>query len=401
MQNALIFSSNFDGHRQIYVFVIAHVLTKMGFHVCIAGNFSADLNNTFYIDKLISDKSIIKIDTVQYDEFGMKISNSEFLELQEKYNINLTVFAEADNHIPLFISQLSRKNKRFKGRVVGIFLRPWHFYKKLNFIDKYRYIKYVRTKWQNDSRLFHEVLNPVFQLLNASLHIDEFFALNHNKSTWLPDIFQQYADKIVLEENSDQRIWIKRLDEFLIGKKDTFIFLYFGTAQQRRGYDELLKLASDLNACFIHCGLRNYDATYKYNVDELRINLRNNYNLFETNEYLTDPYCIKYFFKSVSHLVLPYQNFLGSSGVMLQALSYGIPVLVPDFGLIGYRVRRFNLGLTYSDNSLKKEFLRFVEIPKENFKNSIYEYMKYQTADRLEDVLQNTFAGLKTRFIQP
>ena len=38
---------------------------------------------------------------------------------------------------------------------------------------------------------------------------------------------------------------------------------------------------------------------------------------------------------------------LGSSGAMLQALMAGRPVLVPDQGLMAWRVRNFGLGLTY------------------------------------------------------
>jgi len=107
MQNALIFSPNFDGHRQVYVFVLVHILTKMGFKVFIAGNFSRNPINTFYIDKLKNDDKFVKIDTSKYDGNGMDISNSDFFDLQGKYEIDLTIFTEADYHISLLSSDTS------------------------------------------------------------------------------------------------------------------------------------------------------------------------------------------------------------------------------------------------------------------------------------------------------
>lgn len=391
MLNALIFSPSFSGHRQVYVFVIADVLDKLGFKLYVAGNFSDNLNNTYYIDKLKENKSISFIDTVGYDGKGIQISNIDFRLLQKKNNINLTVFAEADNHIPLIVSQMLSNNQRFQGKLIGIFLRPFHIYHKIKFLDKLRYLKHLHSNWKTDVRFFHELLNRRNLLLDKSLHIDEYFASKHKKIISLPDVFQQYADKLVIEEHSDQRKWIGKLDDFKKSNKDRLLLLYFGTAQQRRGYDQLLKLAIDHKACFIHCGLRNDNDNYGYNIDDLRGNLVRDNSLFETNEYITDPICIEFFFKSVSHLLLPYDNFYGSSGVMLQALGYNIPVLVPDIGIIGYRVKKYNLGQTYNAKSFEKQFLSFIKTPKEMYSKSIEKYMKFQSADRLGALLINTF----------
>jgi hypothetical protein len=391
MKNVLLFSPSFVGHRQVYVFVLAVVLRKLGYTIYIAGNFSEKLKSTFYLDKLKFDENIFRIDTIGFKGYGIGITNDELIDLQKKYIINLTVFVEADNHIPLFNSQVLHRNKKFQGRTTGIFLRPFYFYNKLTFINKLRYLKRLKLKWKSDERFFHEVLNAQFRLLDTSLYIDELFVSKHKKTIWLPDVFQQYADKLVIEEQSTQRIWIDRLNEFKSTNKGRLFLLYFGTPQQRRGYNQLLKIAVDYNACFIHCGLGNNNKEYKSDGDELRSFLEKENRLFETNEYITDPICIEYFFKSVSHLILPYINFYGSSGVMLQALGYNIPVLVPDTGIIGYRVKKHNLGLTYIPGSFEQQFLTFIKTPKENFSESIEYYMKFQSADRLESVLLNTF----------
>ena len=393
MPNALIYSSGFDGHRQVYVFVLANILNELGYEIYIAGNIEDKINNLFYIDKIKENKKITMINTANYNAFGLNINIQEFINMQNIFNISLTIFAEADNHIPLFNSQLFNKKTKFLGKTVGIFLRPFYYYEKLSFINKLRYIKNLKYNWKSDERLFHEILLKHFRLLTVSLNIDENFVLNHSFNYWLPDMFQQYAETLIGEEKIEQRVWITKLNEFKGKNTDRFIFLYFGAAQKRKGYDLLLKLAVELDACFIHCGLRNDNQQYDQDVDEFRKILHFNNRLFETDQYISDPYCIEHFFKSITHLVLPYRDFYGSSGVMLQALSYGIPVLVPKDGIMGIRVRENNLGLTYTGeyNSLIEKFKKFKELSKSDFDDDIARYMETQSISKLKKILVNAF----------
>lgn len=389
MPNALIYSAGFDGHRQVYVFVLSHILSELKFNIFIAGNLREKITTSLYIEKLQKDDSVTMIDTSSYEQGGLEISTIEVIELQNKYNIELTVFAEADHHISLFNEQINSKSYRLHGKTIGIFLRPFYYYEKFSFLDKLRYIKHFRTRWKSDDRLFHGFLLKHFSLLDSALYIDDNFVAHHPSTQWLPDVFQQFAETLVKNEYSEQRIWIEKLNDFIEKNKDLFIFLYFGTAQKRRGYDLLLKLAIEQNGCFIHCGLRDDREKFDHDVNEFRKILGEKNRIMETDQYISDPICIEYFFKSVSHLVLPYRNFFGSSGVMLQALSYGIPVLVPDVGVIGYRTKKHNLGLTYKGdvNSLIGQFAKFKEISKDSFTDSIALYMNQQSVHNLKEVL--------------
>ena len=289
------------------------------------------------------------------------------------------------------------------GKTIGIFLRPFYFYKKLNFLNKLRYIKHLPGTWKTDVYLFHEYFLNRFKLLDSALCIDENFVSCHPYYQWLPDVFQTYADKAIGNKNIEQRVWIKKLEDFKQENKYKFIFLYFGTAQKRRGYDLLLKMAVEKEACFVHCGLNNSGEKYDFDIEVLKKNLHKKGRLLETNQYISDPLCIEYFFKSVDRLILPYFDFLGSSGVMLQALGYGIPVLVPDKGIMGYRIKKYNLGLTYTGDiiSLENQFNRFKEMPTDLFSNSISNYMKYQNPGQLEKALINVFTGCNKPIMHP
>jgi len=393
MQNVLIYSPSFDGHRQVYVFVLAHILKELGFKIFIAGNTKQILWNSFYIGLLNKSPETKILDTSKYSNGGIDISPAEFLELQNFCETDLTIFAEADNHISLFVSQLFHKKNKFRGKIVGLFLRPFYYYQN-GLLDKLRYFKHLPSRWRNDNQLFHEFFLRRFSLLNVALYIDENFVDHHKYYYWLPDVFQQYADLIVQNEKSEQRVWIERLDEFKEKNKERFMFLYFGTAQFRRGYDILLKMAVDNGGCFIHCGLNTDTEKYAFDINELRSSLRKNGRLFETDQYIEDPLCIEYFFKSVSHLVLPYRNFFGSSGVMLQALNFGIPILAPENGIIGYRIKKYQLGITYNEKnvtSLNTQFNMFKELDPKTFENNIKTYMNLQSVEQLKRVLVNTF----------
>lgn len=396
MHNALIYSPGLDGHRQVYVFVLANILEELNFNIYIACNVYQKVFNSFYFDKLKTKLGITIIDTGKYSEGGLKITHSQFLELQNQLCVDLTILPEADHHLELLTSQLPKKKNSLRGKLVGIFLRPFYYYHNMGLLGKLRYVKHLPSRWKTDERLFHELLLDRFALLDKALYIDENYVQYHHKRVWIPDMFQQYADMVGHYETADQRIWIERLNEFKSKNSDRFLFLYFGTAQYRRGYDVLLKIAEDFDGCFIHCGLRNKNENFALEIDSIRDSLDKKGQLFETNQFIEDPICIEAFFRSVSHLILPYRNFFGSSGVMLQALSYGIPVLAPEAGLIGHRIRKYNLGVTFNEknpNSLLTQCGGFIQTDPRDFEISIQRYMHFQTAENLKECLVRVFSN--------
>src|ERR1039458_4864083 len=392
MPNSLILSNSFDGHRQVHVYIYAHILNELGFKIFVAGNLEENNGDSTYLNKLKKDKSITFIDTVNFVKDGSNILKSEFIELQDACHADLTIFAEADNHIPLFNSQIFNRRK-FRGKTIGIFFRPFYLYEKLNFLNRLRFIKRLPSRWKADDYLFHEHLLKRFRLLDCAMYLDEYFVSRHSNSQFLPDVFQSYADILIKDENKDQQIWIEKLRRFKEKNKGRPIFFYFGTAAKRRGYDRLIKMAIEYDACFVHCGLYNERENFDIYLSELKTFLQVRGRLFETNEYISDPLCIEYFFKSVDRLILPYRNFYGSSGVMLQALNYGIPVLVPDVAIMGYLVKEYKLGLTYHDepNTLFEKFKEFKKLPIDFFKSSIMEYMKLNNPKRFKQVITNAF----------
>ncbi len=61
-------------------------------------------------------------------------------------------------------------------------------------------------------------------------------------------------------------------------------------------------------------------------------------------------------------LPLPYRSHTGSSGVQLMAHEYGVPVLVPDFGLMAERVQAHGLGEVYRPGDEADFSVRFAAL---------------------------------------
>ena len=396
MAGALIYSPGFDGHRQIWIYVLSQILNELGYKVYIAGNTEQKVSNSFYINELSKWANVEIINTGNFTEGGLKISHAQMRALQDKLSVDLTILPEADHHLELLASQIPKKKKPLRGKVYGIFLRPFYYYQPRGTRDKLRFIKHFQSRWKKDDRFFHEWLLDRFSLMYRALYLDEKYVINHPRRYWIPDMFQQYADMIIQKEEPDQRLWIEKLEKFKLKNKGRFMFLYFGTAQFRRGYDVVMDMALRYDGCFIHCGLQNNKEKYLHNVAEMRTILAERGVLFETNQYIEDPLCVESFFRSATHLILPYRNFFGSSGVMLQALSYGIPVLAPDKGIIGHRIEKYGLGITYSDSNpegLHSTFVKFRTTKPEQYQQSICNYMSFQTAANLKKTLIEILTG--------
>ena len=157
-----------------------------------------------------------------------------------------------------------------------------------------------------------------------------------------------------------------------------------------------MNLAEKSDGCFIHCGLRNGKERFDYDTEKLRQSLGRKGALLETNQFIEDPLCVEAFFKAATHLILPYRDFYGSSGVMLQALSYGIPVLSPNRGIIGHRIEKYGLGLTYDDKDPEDFYVRFDlfrnQAP-QSYQEKIESYMSYQTSSNLARSLREILEG--------
>lgn len=79
---------------------------------------------------------------------------------------------------------------------------------------------------------------------------------------------------------------------------------------------------------------------------------------------------------------------------MFQALAVGKPVLVPDQGLMGWRVRNFGLGLTFSSGDfrdMRYKFSLLQDTPPQFFADSIQRFLSYFDQAQFEAAMDGAF----------
>lgn len=118
--------------------------------------------------------------------------------------------------------------------------------------------------------------------------------------------------------------------------------LFFGVARRNKGLHTLLRAMRDLDDCTLTVAGRfdelRYQQEIRTMVEQLppgRVEL--------VDRFIEDEEMGKIFGES-SLVVLPYVTFAAQSGVLHDALSYGLPVIVTDVGALGESVRRWGIG---------------------------------------------------------
>lgn len=390
MKHALVFSPSLDGHRQVYAQYFIESLLKRDFRVFMVSESSEVKKNYPYLHNYQSNPSVT---TVGIKE-ALGISLSDFRKLQGRFDIDLTVFLEADNHLKLLNYQLLPGFPRLRGKNIGVFLRSSNYIylpkPHSNLWNRILFIKHLPKHWQSDPFIFNEFTLPKYKLINTSLMLDEIFVETHTKiHQWLPDIIFPILPDDPNTVMVEKRLWEPQLASFLEKNKGKEILLYFGEAQYRRGYDSLLKLACEEKCCFIHCGLSSYPEKYEVDILELKNYLDSQGLLFETKAFIQCYQTMQLFFSVCKYVVLPYRRHFVSSGVMLQAIHFGKPVLVSDQGLMAARTQLHHLGLIYchDDYADLKQKLKILKETSNNFSKDLIRYKQTYSPNKVMETL--------------
>ena len=387
----LVFSPALGGHRQVYCRVLTDILHDSGCGVVLAGALRGleEPVRDALVDALRRRGPVELVDTSGLPRGGRDVGVDALGRLVREKAADITVLTEADDHVGLLTRQML-PGRRLPGRRVGIFLRgtrhvhvgrgpdPWR--------NRLRRWRRGRVAWTTDPYTFHERLMPRVGLLDAALCLDEVFVGTHGRPyEWLPDIFASFDDRD-WALGATERAWLERLREFCALQSGSEVLVYYGTAQARRGYPAIVRLAVDLEAGFVHCGARPPVDDPGGELARLRESLAKRGALLETDAYLSGFGVAREFMRAAPCAILPYRRHYVSSGVMLQALEAGRPVLVPERGLMAWRTRTFGLGRTYTEASygdLRREATRLLSETPTAYASRIESFMSYFARERV------------------
>ena len=372
MKRILLYAPDVVGHPRVYCRVIADVLADADCEVFVCMGFTeeASLDRSPDILPLVGRRGVQVLDNREHSATGKPhLRAEELAKLQASYNIDTTLFIEADKSRLEFSRISTGEAPRLRGRNLGIFANTAEWYPgEDSFTGAPRRIlaPTLRTTLGNvgravfqrkrSARHFYEKIILGRKVLDEILVKDERLAAWYGPPVyWMPEMSRPAAARETAAETEEFSRREGDLRAFLARNPGREPALYFGDAAYYKGYDLFLQfVASTPSACAIHAG-QSYDALqrsyFQHDVDVLRAQLAAEGRLHETNAYVHTQRLKKLYFGAVRLYITTHRLAL-SSATVIQALELGKPLLVPDRGLLGHRVRSQDLGDVYAYGNL-------------------------------------------------
>lgn len=367
MKRILLYSPDVVGHPRVYCRVIADALADVPCELFIALGFSEEtgLAESPDLHPLAARQRVDLIDTRNHSQMGKAhLTAEELLALQTHLNIGTTLFIEADKSNVEFIRIAEKQAAPLRGRNLGIFAYTSEWYPgEDSFTGEPRRLRAptLRTTLGNikrrifgrkkSAKYFYEKIIMKAGVLDEILVKDERLSERFGPPVyWMPEISRPTEAAETPEEAAEYDRRYAELQAFLTSNAGLEPVLYFGDAAYYKGYDLFLQfVATTPGTCAFHTG-RSYDdqqrSYFKYDVEALREKLKSEGRLYETNDYVHTQRLKELYFKT-GRIYLTTHRLALSSSTVIQAVELGKPVLVPDRGLLGHRIRSNNLGDVY------------------------------------------------------
>jgi hypothetical protein len=367
MKRVLLYSPDVVGHPRVYCRVIADALEAQDCELVVAMGFTdaVGLKDSPDLQPLTSRPRAKLIDTRTFSRTAAPyLTAEEIVALQTRFDVDTTLFIEADKSNAEFTRIAAGTAPRLRGRNLGIFANTAEWYPgEDSFTGERRGLlaPTLRTTLGNLKRAvfnrkqsaayFYEHVLIARKVLDEILVKDERLAQWRGEPVyWMPEISRPAGAAETTDEAAECARRKAELKAFLAKNSGREPVLYFGDAAFYKGYDLFLEfIASTPSTCAIHAG-RTYEAQqhgqFRCDVDALRTQLKKEGRLFETNAYVHTQQMKELFFGAIRVYLTTHRLAL-SSATAVQATELGLPVLVPDRGLIGWRVRHNGLGATY------------------------------------------------------
>lgn len=385
------------GHYRIYCRELCDYFLSRDFFVTIAADLTG-LHEYGQLEVLLDHPRVRFISDTWTGEARPAAQLRELTATVREVAADVVFLADHDRRLGLLTAQITRPWQRLPGRRVGLFLTSTNYVHDVRrpqlgrvggrveqaFLTLYRH----RPLSPAQQRNFHQFVMRYFPVLEAALSVDEVFVAKEGGSRyhWLPDIAVWSGEGG--QGSTEAAAWEAEISAFLATQGSRPVVAYVGMPQRRRGYEQLLQLACDIEGCLIHCGKLHGPGCDRFEQSPARATLHSRSAILESGRFYQDFDTAKVTFRAARCVVLPYRmSHLGSSGVMLQALMAGRPLLVPDQGLMGWRVRNFGLGLTYAPEDMRDvryKFSLMQNMPTDSFTDAIGRFLAYFSRAQFE-----------------
>jgi glycosyltransferase involved in cell wall biosynthesis len=217
--------------------------------------------------------------------------------------------------------------RRLKTQGVRLFFTVHNVYPHRYLADKPRLGDSLLLHWRRTAFRMCDALFVHTESLREQLA--EFLGAGHPPIAVAPHGVWTPPDAVLSAAGVEERVGWRRL-------------LFFGVARRNKGLHTLLRAMNGLDDCTLTVAGRPEESGYWEQIQAMverlppgRVEL--------VDRFIEEEEMVQIFSQSTL-VVLPYASFAAQSGVLHDALAYGLPVVVTDVGALGESVLRWDIG---------------------------------------------------------
>jgi hypothetical protein len=376
---ALIFCPSLAGHRQTYACVLGDFLLKKGWQVALAGHFEESEADSYGLVHELSQRGDVTVTPLPPETQG---STAEGLapivaELEGRTQAKATLFplgdecwnglhglGELEPRVPraaIFINTNSCYPPDLRRR-------PW--------VMRARLIRRWIRQRERDRRIFSSRLAKECGIDLVMLTNPHALRLAGKRPALaIPEIYRAWGFETQgLDETENQLL--NRFELFASANQERSVIFYYGIYQARRGFQKMVELVeTHEDTAFLavgrNTGMLSSDTRDKFAALQAAGRALDLKMSFRAESPLLDK-----LYDSPNFVLLPYTDFYGPSGTLVQAAGYGKPALVPNVGFLGQTVREHHMGVVYNPRS-EEAFRQGCEALRRNWRTYVEPCRRY------------------------
>lgn len=369
----LIYSPNIGGHRQVYCNVITHwaLESKLDVILCIGNNWVKSKNtirqDSPYIELYKKNENVHFISATLKSPYK---SDAEYLlDLENDLEPDMVFVVSGDefNHSLHSIIKHLILPKKHSSKWIGIFIACYCY------LDSENWLKQKVQKFIMKQKVKH---------FEITYWLDEYFvsSLYIRNAFWLPDISKSF-NVVTNYRDTEYELLSSQINSFLENNNGKEVLLFFGRDFNRKGFDFIVELALDDDRFVVLRAGDSLESDENQKLITKMVKLENDGRLLNIAKFIENPVIVEKLFKATNFVPLPYRNHYSSSGVMLQAIEFQKPVIVPNIGLMGKRVIDNNVGIIYKHKDYN------------DFKKAVYKMQnEYHCYTKNLEIFNNSFS---------
>lgn len=334
----LIVNAHVNGHHPFYLSLIVKSLIS-DYQISVLGEYTESIRVFFEQQEIHS----VAPDWIKPS--GMSIADIYAQSLSVALQVNAC--AVFYTYLDSFLKHVLSENLKIKHEVTGIWFHPHALDRKYGWLPGL-------DKRGRHRKMIHKRLNSIGNTSN----IEKIFFLDPNAPQRLSKLNRDISGLVLPDPGVSMPVLDKAAARryFKLPEAGKIVFLHIGTSEKRKGLSDTIKafhraLSDPIfreRAYLLRVGVNDKLSS---RARARLIDLVKNGNAAVTDEFASEEDFIEYF-SAADVVLIPYRKFRFSSGILVNAMNSGRPILASDYGMIGDVVKGMTSSRCFKDRSV-------------------------------------------------